>query len=224
MLSGCCLNVKQLAELKIDKSGNLYIIIFVQKVVKRAEKNKNCIGVDVGIRNGIARSDGYLGEEVSQVIKSQKLKQSARQKQGHKSKINKTTVKQILDKEAKKTVARCSESKLSLAVESRKVLNNLRSGKLQGWARNYFANRCEILCKENSVFFVEVNPYKTSQLCGHCGSEGVRDGKQFNCLSCQKTFDADLNASINIAKKGRQVIEQITIRLSEKARRDASGS
>jgi transposase len=212
-------------ELKIDKKGKLYLIAFVQKEVPRASLGiKDCLGVDVGISNGIARSDGHLGHGLSDVIKEQKRKQAERQKQGIRTKVNKTTVKQILDKEAKETVARCSESKLSLAVESRKVLNNLRRGKLQGWARNYFANRCEVLCKENSVFFVEVNPYKTSQLCGCCGSEGMRNKKEFNCPSCQKTFDSDLNASINIAKKGRQAIENIAIRLSLKAKRDASVS
>lgn len=212
-------------ELKLDKKGNLYLLVFVQKEVPRASLGLvDCLGIDVGISNGIARSDGYLGQELTSVIKEQKRKQAERQKQGIRSRVNKTSVKQLLDKEAKVTVARCSESKLSLAVESRKVLNNLRSGKLQGWARNYFANRCEVLCKENSVFFVEVNPYKTSQLCGYCGIEGIRNSKEFNCPSCQKIFDADLNASINIAKKGRQAMENIAIRLSLKAKRDASVS
>jgi transposase len=210
-------------EVNIDKNGKLYLLVFVQKQVPRASmKNKDCLGIDVGITNGIARSDGYLGSGLSEVIKKQKSKQAERSRQKHKSRVNKTTIKQILDKEAKETVARCSESKLSLAVESRRVLNNLRSRKLHGWARTYFANRCEILCKENSVFFVEVNPYKTSQLCGHCGSEGIRNGKEFKCPSCQKTFDADLNASINIANKGRQAIENIAIRLSLKSKCNAS--
>lgn len=209
-------------ELKQDKNGKLYILICVQKTVARAQKLVNCLGVDVGITNGIARSDGHLGTEVATVVKEQKRKQAERQRQGIRSKVNKTSVKQILDIEAKATVARCSESGLSLAVESRKVLNNLRSGKLQGWARNYFANRCEILCRENSVFFVEVNPYQTSQLCGHCGTKGFRNGKIFECPSCLKTFDADLNASVNIAARGRQAIENVAIRLSLKAKRDAS--
>lgn len=204
-------------ELKEDKNGKIYLIVCVQKTVPRASIGLiDCIGIDVGINSCISRSDGYQGEEISSVLKEQKRKQAERQKQGFKSKINKTSLKQILDKEAKNTVARCKDSKLSLAVESRKVLNNLRSGKLQGWARNYFANRCEILCKENSVFLVEVNPAYTSVTCHCCGQRGLRDGKGFTCPSCKKTFDADLNASINIAKKGRQAIEQIAIRLSKK--------
>ena len=209
-------------ELKQDKNGKIYLIVCVQKTVPRASVgNKDCIGVDVGINNAISRSDGYQAQEISSVLKEQKRKQAERQKQGIKSRVNKTTLKQILDKEAKNTVARCSDSKLSLAVESRKILNNLRNGKLQGWARNYFANRCEVLCKENSVFFVEVNPAYTSVTCNGCGERGLRDGKKFECPSCKKTFDADLNASINIAKKGRQAIELIAIRLSRKAKLDA---
>lgn len=204
-------------ELKQDKKGKLYLIVCVQKVVPRASIGiKECIGVDVGLSNAISCSDGVQAQKISSVLKEQRRKQAERQKQGIKSKVNKTSLKQILDKEAKSTVARCSVNKLSLAVESRKVLNNLRSGKLQGWARNYFANRCEVLCKENSVFFVEVNPAYTSKTCSVCLTLGDRNDKVFTCLSCQKTFDADLNASINIASRGRQAIEQIAIRLSRK--------
>jgi transposase len=204
-------------ELKQDKHGKLYIIICVQKVVSRASIGiKDCIGVDVGISNAVSCSDGVQSQEISSVLKEQRRKQSERQKQGIRSKVNKTSLKQILDKEAKSTVARCSVNKLSLAVESRKVLNNLRSGKLQGWARCYFAKRCETLCKEHSVFFIEVNPAYTSKICNVCLTLGDRNGKVFTCLSCQKTFDADLNASINIASRGRQAIEQIAIRLSRK--------
>ena len=204
-------------ELKQYKNGKIYLIVCVQKTVPRASTGlKDCIGVDVGISSCISRSDGYQAQEISSVLKEQKRKQAERQKQGIKSRVNKTTLKQILDKEAKNTVARCSESKLSLAVESRKILNNLRSGKLQGWARNYFANRCEILCKESSVFFIEVNPAYTSVTCNYCDERGLRDGKKFTCPNCKKTFDSDLNAAVNIANKGRQAIEQIAIRLSRK--------
>lgn len=208
-------------ELKQDKNGKIYLIVCVQKTVKRAELITDCVGVDVGISSCISRSDGYQAQEISSVLKEQKRKQAERQRQGIRSKVNKTSLKQILDKEAKNTVARCAESKLSLAVESRKVLNNLRSGKLQGWARCYFANRCEVLCRESSVFFVEVNPAYTSQICHCCDAVGLRDGKTFTCPSCKKTFDADFNGSVNIAKKGRQAIEQIAFRMSRKAKLDA---
>lgn len=198
---------------------NLYLIVFVEKEVEKATPKLEVLGVDVGISNGVATSDGHLGLGLGEAMLKHKAKRAEQQRQKHSSKIKKTELKQILDKEAQVIVARCNEQKCTLAIEDRHVLNNLKSGKLQGWARCYFANRVETLCKEQSVFVVSVNPAYTSLHCHQCGSRGLRDGKKFECPSCQKTFDADTNASINIAIKGRQAVDKIitaAIRLSLK--------
>lgn len=197
----------------------MYLTVFVQKEVEIPQPSTDCIGVDVGINKSVTTSEGHYGESLSPIIKKFKESQKERyrqrtkfnQKQILKRYNNKTYLKQILDKEAKLAVGRSKSSNSSLVVESRKVLNNLRSGKLQGWARNYFANRCEILCKEEGVFFLEVNPWNSSKTCSHCGEIGTRVKEVFvcnntNCSEYLREVDADLNASRELRNRGRSVV------------------
>jgi|GEM_PF-5449007 putative transposase len=53
----------------------------------------------------------------------------------------------------------------------------------------------------NNIFMDGVYPYRTSTTCSRCGKKGERSGKEFDCKKCGK-IHADLNASINIAKRG----------------------
>ena len=51
---------------------------------------------------------------------------------------------------------------------------------------------------------VAVDPRGTSQTCSRCGAQSAehRDGKVYNCLLCGMQLDADVNASINILRRG----------------------
>lgn len=51
---------------------------------------------------------------------------------------------------------------------------------------------------------VAVAPHHTSQTCSGCGAvdPGNRSGKAFRCLACGLEMDADVNAAINIKKRG----------------------
>ena len=55
-----------------------------------------------------------------------------------------------------------------------------------------------------------VYPAKTSTTCNRCGHDDPenRDGAHFRCLECGYQVHADVNAAINIAKKGEWVINQ----------------
>lgn len=202
------------------RNNKLYLTVFVQKEVSVAKPRQDNIGVDVGINKSITTSESHYGPSLSPIIK--KFKESQRERYRQRTKFNqkqtlkkngKTYLKQILNKEAKGVVTRCHETNSNLIVESRKTLNNLRTGKLSLWARNHFANRVEVLSKENEVFFLEVNPYKSSQSCNVCRKEGHRDKQEFVCknTSCSEyliSADADLNASKELRNRGRQVIEE----------------
>lgn len=198
--------------------GKIYVIAFVEKEVDRAIPSADCIGVDVGINKSIVSSDGHYGQPLKDKIdkfkESQKERYRQRSKFGQIQKLRKnrkTYIKQILDIEAKEAVRRSCQSGCSIVVESRKAINYLRSGRISLWARNYFANRCEVLCKEQSVFFLEVNPWMSSQTCSNCRERGERLKEEFVCKnsSCSeylKKVDADFNASKELMNRGRQVI------------------
>jgi putative transposase len=46
-----------------------------------------------------------------------------------------------------------------------------------------------------------VDPFKTSQRCSACGTEGARDGDHFECPDCDRGRHADLNAAENIRQR-----------------------
>jgi putative transposase len=54
-----------------------------------------------------------------------------------------------------------------------------------------------------TVQVVKVDPYKTSQVCSHCGKEGPHkdlNERVFTCEHCGFVLDRDINAAINILK------------------------
>lgn len=206
--------LNDVAEFFQDKNGKFYARVFVQKEVKKATKKEQSLGCDVGYRNAVIRSDRYVGRNISRIIKKEKQKQASRQKNGLKVKKSlglKSRVKQVLDLEAKLAVRRSHKLGFNLVVESHKVLANLKSGKLHGWARSYFANRCQVLGKEQEVFVWEVNPAYTSQTCFNCRhvDKQSRVGVKFVCVSCGHSDHADINAARNIALKGTESLRKL---------------
>lgn len=203
-------------------NGEMFIYVFVSKRVPKATPKGDCIGADVGIHKAATFSDGYKGENLSPILK--RVKESQREcyrqrtKFGQVQKLklgkkDKSICKQILDREAKELIRRSKTLGLNAVVESRKVLQNLRTGRLAKWARCYFAHRLETLCKENSVFFLEVNPWRSSKTCAACGELGEREGEEFVCenSSCSEFLnlaDADLNAAKVLRSRGCRVVEK----------------
>jgi len=192
-------------ELVKQKNGNWQARIFVQKDVAKAEPRAEFLGVDVGITHSVSRSDGYLGAGLSKVIKQFRLKNAERRRQSHEYPTLKTSVKQRLDIEARRAVARCKRDGLSLAVESPKRLANLRSGKLQGWARSYLANRATCIAEEEGIWVDYVNPAYSSQTCASCGNRDrlSRVKLVFKCTACGSRTHADINAARVIAQRAR---------------------
>jgi len=195
-------------------NGNAYAIVFVKKDAPKINRNpKKMIGVDVGIKHSITTSEGHYGYGLRPVIRKQKRRQAERRRQNHKiSSRVKSEVCQLLNKEAKALMGRSRKAYASLAVESPKRLVNLRSGKLQGWARCYLANRLHVLGLENGVLVLDINPYQTSQTCSECGNVDKlnrvnRD--EFRCLMCGHKDHADRNASVVISQKGTQILSKI---------------
>ncbi len=200
--------MSKLCEFKMI-NGNPYAIVWVSKEAPKIRRPKDSLGCDVGYKYSVCRSDGHIGQNVSKVIRRSKEIQSERRRQKHKisSKV-KTRMKQVLDLEAKKALRRSQSLSARLVVESPKRLAGLSTGRLHGWARGYFANRLQILGKENGVEVVEVNPYQTSITCAECGAidKQSRDKQAFVCTSCGHKDHADINAARTIALKGTRNI------------------
>jgi len=194
-----------------EYKGNWYCRIFVSKMVIKALPKTKSIGMDVGIKHSVTRSDGYMGQNLSLLIKAEKQKQSSRNKNHHKKKSIKTPIKMILDREAQSAVRRSKRTGCNLVIENPKRLANLKSGKLHGWARSYFGNRVQILAKEESVWVEKVNPWGTSTtclICGHRDGKSRRSQSEFVCTACGNTAHADINSAGYIALKGQEKVNR----------------
>lgn len=191
-------------EITEAKNGKWYARVFVTKKVDKPLPQARSLGVDVGIAHGVARSDGYLGTPLKRIMRQERFSQSERRRQHHPKKPFKTKLKQQLDVEVTRALARCKRDSLNLVVEHPKVLSNLR---IDRWARSYFANRASMRAQEEGVYVQWVNPAYTSITCSKCGHTDKQSRvKQsvFRCTACGNTVNADYNAAINIARKGQE--------------------
>ena len=63
----------------------------------------------------------------------------------------------------------------------------------------------EYKCKRYGKTLIVVNPYKTSQLCSSCGYDGGKKElniRAWQCTECLDYHDRDINAALNILRKG----------------------
>ena len=74
----------------------------------------------------------------------------------------------------------------------------------QSWGR--VLSQLEYKAASAGVPLVRVNPAHTSQGCAACGAvdKGSRHGQSFRCRHCGHAADADVNAAINILRRGLQ--------------------
>ena len=196
----------------VKKDDKWKVKVFITKEAETAKPSKYFLGIDVGIRHGVARSDRYLGQNLFNIIKEEKKSQAERQRQGHKKKSFKTKLKQILDREVNLTLRR-SKNRLNIVVEHPKNLANLKLGKLGRWAKIYFSSRLQDRAKEIGAYVVWINPAYTSITCHSCKkidkkSRVKRDS--FCCTACGNTVHADINAARNIALKGQERLNNIS--------------
>jgi putative transposase len=217
-----------------EKNKSWYVYVFVSKEVNQAVPQSKSIGIDVGIRQIISTSDGFLGNSISKRLKkiNQSKKETARQLSIAKNRkdsqkveslsknltknkqINKTIIKQLLEKEAKRMIARGSKTSSNLIVEDPKVLANLSSSKgLRRWARTYFAYRLQVLGKESGILVVMVHPVYTSISCPKCKSKDKENRNKlvFHCVKCGHKDHSDINGAINLSLKGQEQVDKFIL-------------
>jgi IS605 OrfB family transposase len=79
---------------------------------------------------------------------------------------------------------------------------------LGNWARKKLQFMIEYKAKWEGIPVIYVNPAYTSLTCHYCGVEGIRKGLVFKCLNCGREYNADANASMNLARKFRQILDR----------------
>ena len=194
------------------------------------------LGVDLGIVSLAVDSEGhqYSGEAVKACRRRSRAHRSGLQKAGTRR------AKRTLKKMSRKASRFCrhvnhviSKQLVQSALSSRKalVLENLLGirerangfsremrWQMGNWAFDQLKQFVVYKAKRAGVPVYFVDPKNTSRTCsacGYCNKANRRSQSQFLCLSCGLQANADMNASVNIARKGLEA--RATVRVPKVA-------
>lgn len=157
------------------------------------------LGVDIGITNALADSNGVLSKAdrhnhtltsiLHKISRRKKGSNGFRQACSHRKNYINWSVNQL--------------NLNGVREVKREQIKNLRRGKrtsefLSHWTYAEMFGKLDRYCDEQGVLVTTVNPAYTSQMCPKCGTLGKRRGKLFVC-SCGNKDDSDLNAALNLA-------------------------
>ena len=171
---------------------------------KRTEGTQ--IGIDCGYKKLIACSDGHIyGSELEEVYKK-----IARKKQGSKAfkraliERDCLTNKAVNDFFKEHSIVKDVVCEKLKYVKHKSKFSKKFNNKLQRWSYTKTLNRLEQLSDTKGFRLRYINPAYTSQTCSHCGVviKSNRNGETYHCSVCGVELDADVNAAINILRRG----------------------
>lgn len=192
---------------------------------------KGFLGVDFGIANLATTSKGetFSGAAVDKVREKKTKIKKALQKRGSKS--AKRHLKKLSGKEArfkkntnhviaKKIVSHAKDTCQAIVIENlkgirgRTTVRKAERDRFGKWSFDQLRNFLTYKARLAGVPVIVVNPRNTSRTCSECGFVSKKNRKSqalFLCIKCGYTMNADWNAAINIASKGRPVTRPIAV-------------
>lgn len=165
------------------------------------------IGLDTGYKKLIATSNGntYGSDMVNIYEKISKKRQGSkafkRSLKERDNKINQIVNQFVNDNKDLKTLI--VEDLVNVKHKSKGKIHKEFNNKLQRWSYPKVLVALERHSEAEGFELRKVNPAYTSQTCSRCGivKKENRKGESYSC-SCGLEMDADLNASINILRRG----------------------
>ena len=211
--------------------GKFYLFLVADLPDKPENTHDGFLGVDLGIAKIATTSDGkyYSGAKVKNLRQRNfKLRQELQAK-GTKS------AKRLLKKRRRKEsrfatdVNHCISKKLVQVAEGTHraiVLEDLKGIRarakkgtrqtvcktmrqaLSSWASYQLRQFIEYKAKAAGVTVIYIDPHNTSRTCSKCGhvdKKSRKDQEHFVCTACVHALNADINAALNIARRGAAV-------------------
>lgn len=209
---------------KINKLQAGKIIVINKKVklnlvfnVEPAKCNSNnVVGIDRGIYNLVATSDGmlYSAKEIRAAKRRFQHNRKTLQQKGTRSAKKRLKAMSGREKRFMSSVNHFVTKQLAenldvgvYAIEDLKGIRKQRYGKtlnkwLSNWSYFQFETYLKYKCEINNIKVEKVDPRYTSQKCSVCGSiiKQSRKGNHFKCKHCGYEDHADINAAKNIRK------------------------
>lgn len=205
----------------VQRDGQFYLHITQTKRTPTPDEPTGFLGVDLGIVNLAADSDGetYSGATVQRVRERRfqhrqrlqtantrrarwRLRQLARKESRFQRDANHCISKRLIQKArtARKALAVEDLTQIRERVTVRRAQRRAR----HSWAFRQLRSFLAYKAAQAGVVVVAVDPRNTSRtcaVCGHCAKGNRPDQAHFRCLSCGHTAAADTNAAVNIAQR-----------------------
>jgi IS605 OrfB family transposase len=208
---------------KKDEEWYLYISVEVEEAEQ--VKPNGVLGVDLGLRNSAVLTASrpkfiehrrllykvtYYWKEIdklkSRLSKGQKSSKRIKRIWRKIARINNFIAHDTSAKIVKYAIKEQKAIALERLAISKKGYNKEWSRRLSNWLRGKTVKYVEYKAKLNSVTIVKVNPAYSSQRCHFCSGAGERFSSRFKCKVCGRGYDADYNASSNIARRATPLL------------------
>ena len=213
--------------------GKFYLFLVAELPDEPENVRDGFLGVDLGIVKIATTSDGkfYSGAKVKNLRKRNFKMRQKLQAKGTKS--AKRLLKRRRRKESrfatdvnhcisKRLVEVAKGTKRAIVLEdlkgirkrarkgTRKTVCKTMRQALSSWSFYQLRRFIEYKAKAAGVQVIYVDPRNTSRTCSKCGhidKKSRKDQEHFVCSACGHALNADINAALNIARRGADVIQ-----------------
>jgi IS605 OrfB family transposase len=181
---------------KLIKRKNDYFIQAIIKFPKREKINIKAIGIDVGLSNTVATSDGrFYGNE----LKDLRIKTKWRSYKGRISPF-----KQGLNHVTRQLIGEypdCDFAVEKLLFKDKKKRTKSFRRRNNNWAYGHLSNQLTRHGELEGFKVIRVEPAYSSQTCPVCNGFGKRQSNDFTCGICGFSGQADTVGAMNIAAR-----------------------
>ena len=207
-----------------------YISLLVETEIKPLEKNDNSIGLDLGVKDIVITSNGLKYKNHKYLAKSEKKLAREQRKLSHmvkgssnrnKQRIKIARIYKHINNQRNDYLHKLSKHIIDenqiICVEDLKVMNMTKDNDYNKSLLDSSMSRLLTMLTYKASWYrrtiVKIpSDYPSSQLCSSCGYKNSitknLSVRTWTCPHCQSKHDRDINASINILRKGMEILSK----------------
>ena len=207
-----------------------YISLLVETKIKQLERVDKTVGLDLGVKDLIITSDGLKYKNHKYLSKSEKKLAKEQRKFSHmqkgsnnrdKQRIKIARIHKHINNQRNDYLHKLSKHIIDenqvICVEDLKVMNMTKDNDYNKSLLDSSMSRLLTMLTYKAAWYgrtiVKIpSDYPSSQLCSSCGYKNSitknLSVRTWTCPNCQSKHDRDINASINILRKGIQMLSK----------------